>query len=202
MNARPSPPAGARIDLHRMTVLVADDNPMTLDLTAQIVQGLGCRSVLRRRSGLQALDALSSSDVDLAIIDAHMDGMDGYEVVARMRRTSRPLNRQAPAIVVTGHSRESDVLRARDCGASFVIAKPVTPEVLVDRIYWITIDRRAFVVSATYVGPDRRFRNLGPPVGEKGRRADDLTGALGMATEPNLSQDAIDAFMKPVKVLI
>jgi hypothetical protein len=35
-----------------------------------------------------------------------------------------------------------------------------------------------------------------------GRRKDDLTGAIGAATEPNLSQDEINSFMKPAKVVL
>ena len=202
MNARPSAPGNARIDLRRMTVLVVDDNAMTLDLMAQIVQGLGARSVLRRPSGAEALQTLSGVDVDLVIADAHMAGIDGFEVVTQMRRGERAANRYAPVILVTGHSREADVTRARDCGANFVVAKPVKPQVLVDRIYWITLDRREFVECDSYVGPDRRFRNYGPPVGEKGRRADDINGTLGIAKEPNMSQEAIDALMKPTRVAL
>jgi len=49
------------------------------------------------------------------------------------------------------------------------------------------------VESPGYCGPDRRFRAMGPPVGEKGRRSDDLPPEVGQATEPNLDQSDIDA---------
>jgi hypothetical protein len=56
------------------------------------------------------------------------------------------------------------------------------------------------VKAEGYVGPDRRFKNLGPPLGMKGRRKDDLTGHIGKATDPNLDQMDIDMLMKPAKV--
>jgi CheY-like chemotaxis protein len=200
MAARPRLPTGAMINLGRLNVIVVDDNPLTLEALGQMVQGLGARSVRRCRSGQEALDTLRAIEMDLLIADAHMDGIDGFELVERLRREPRESVRQAPAILVTAHSRERDVQRARDCGANFVIAKPVTPKVLVERIYWIKTDRRDFIECDAYVGPDRRFRNFGPPPGQKGRRADDISGALGAATEPNLSQDMIDAMMKPTRV--
>jgi len=200
MAATPSLPPGASLNLRRLNVLVVDDNPLSLEVLAQIVHGLGARSVRRCDSGQEALDTIRSTEIDLLIADAHMQSVDGFQVVERLRREPRETVRQAPAILVTGHSRESDVLRARDCGANFVIAKPVTPKVLVERIYWITIDKRDFIECEAYVGPDRRFRNFGPPPGMKGRRADDLSGALGVATEPNMTQDMIDALMKPTRV--
>jgi hypothetical protein len=41
---------------------------------------------------------------------------------------------------------------------------------------------------------------LGPPPGEKGRRSDDLSAEVGMATTPNLEQDDIDALFAPKRV--
>jgi hypothetical protein len=61
-------------------------------------------------------------------------------------------------------------------------------------------DERQMVVAQAYVGPDRRFKNMGPPLGVKGRRRDDLSTHVGAATAPNLDQSDIDMLMKPAKV--
>ena len=53
-----------------------------------------------------------------------------------------------------------------------------------------------------YIGPDRRFKREGPPAGMEGRRADDVAGDLGDAAAPNMSQEEIDAMMKPSKVIL
>jgi hypothetical protein len=61
-------------------------------------------------------------------------------------------------------------------------------------------ENRLFIDSATYVGPDRRFKRLGPPAGMTGRRSDDRSVKLKATGGPNLSQDEINALMKPAKV--
>ena len=126
----------------------------------------------------------------------------GYELTRWFRREGPEANRLVPSIVVTGHTRLLQIFAARDCGAHFIVAKPITPKILLERIFWVGQADRAFIECDAYVGPDRRFKRLGPPAGMDGRRKDDATGALGDPVEPNLSQDEIDSFMKPAKVAL
>jgi hypothetical protein len=65
---------------------------------------------------------------------------------------------------------------------------------------FVSRDPRPFVECDNYIGPDRRFKNTGPPAGTMGRRKTDVHDEIGEATEPNMSQDEIDAFLKPTKV--
>ena len=67
---------------------------------------------------------------------------------------------------------------------------------------WLAGDEREFVECETYVGPDRRVRNFGPPVGMPGRRSGDLSEHVGAASEANMDQSEIDMLMKPMKVSI
>ena len=54
-----------------------------------------------------------------------------------------------------------------------MVAKPLVPAVLLERMLWVARSNRKFVESEAYVGPDRRFRAAGPPEGVAGRRAED-----------------------------
>jgi hypothetical protein len=56
------------------------------------------------------------------------------------------------------------------------------------------------VESASYIGPDRRFKAFGPPMGMKGRRGDDLSAHVGQPSGENLSQTDVDDFFAPKKV--
>ena len=114
-----------------------------------------------------------------------------------MRRSKVESTRTAAVILLAGHTSEANVLRARDCGASFIIAKPVTPRIVFDRVIWLAKDGRGFINTETYAGPDRRFQKLGPPPNTEGRRKDDLSLNVGEAKEPNLSQNEIDAIFNP-----
>jgi DNA-binding response OmpR family regulator len=125
-----------------------------------------------------------------------------YEFLRQLRHAGDKPNSYVPVVLVSGHVRASDVARARDTGANFFVAKPLTPNVLLQRILWVARDKRPFVEVGRYIGPDRRFKFEGPPVGSDGRRDCDLKSPLGGAEEPNLSQNEIDMMIKPQRVLI
>jgi DNA-binding response OmpR family regulator len=125
--------------------------------------------------------------------------MTGSDVIKRIRREENPLIRHMPLIIMTGHTIMADIEMARNSGANIVIKKPVSAAILFDRILWAASTDRDFIETPSYVGPDRRFKSLGPPNGI-GRRSTDLSAEVGAASEPNLDQSEIDAFIKPVKI--
>jgi hypothetical protein len=92
------------------------------------------------------------------------------------------------------------VNRARDCGAHFIMTKPLTPIAVLERVLWIAREGRRFIECDTYTGPDRRFKNEGVPPGVEGRRRDDLQGEIGEADTPNMDQELIDGMLKTRRV--
>ena len=64
-----------------------------------------------------------------------------------------------------------------------MIAKPISPKVLLDRLFWLARDKRDFIEADTYVGPDRRFKHLGPPAGSVERRYDAQRKTGGSASD-------------------
>ncbi len=191
-----------RIDLERVNILIVDDNPQSLDIMYSALSGFGVRNITKALSAREAREVVRKTTLDLIVTDAEMPEENGYDLLRWLRREGGDPNRFAPALICTGHTRLSQILLARDCGAHFIITKPFTPKVLLERIFWVGREDRPFVECEAYVGPDRRFKRLGPPGGVRGRRKEDVSAALGEATEPNLSQDEINSFMKPAKVAI
>ncbi|RYG11575.1 MAG: response regulator [Caulobacteraceae bacterium] len=197
--ARPSSEPD-RVNLAHSTVLLVDHNQKSLDMLSSIFHGFGVKAQIKRGSTIEAVKVVETRDVDLILIDCSMPGMDGYDFTRWLRReTSAPV-RYTPVIMLTGHAAQSKVNKSRDSGVSFVVTKPLTPAVLLQRILWLGADERQFVESDNYVGPDRRVRNFGPPVGMSGRRHGDLSEHVGAASEANLDQSEIDMMMKPMRV--
>ena len=189
-----------RVNLEHITVLLIDDNPQALDILSSVVQGFGVKEQIRCGSAVEAAEVMKTRLVDLILVDCAMPEMDGYDFVRWLRReTPRPAC-LAPVIMLTGHAAPSKVKKSRDCGASFVVTKPLTPGVLLQRILWLATDEREFVEGAIYVGPDRRVRNFGPPLDDPGRRAGDLSTHVGEAVEANMDQTDIDMLIKPMRV--
>ena len=102
-------------------------------------------------------------------------------VVRWLRRSGITPNCYAPVLLTSGHTPNAVVNKARDCGANFIIARPFSPSVLLDRIVWIARDPRPFLEAADYAGPDRRFHDEGPPRGVGERRADRIREAEAKA---------------------
>lgn len=190
-----------RIDLRQANVLCADEMSQGLEILSQILMGFGVQHIVRAQSPDDFRRMLNTQAFDLILVDAALGG-NGYEQVQWLRRSNLEGNRFAPSVILSGHTPRSQVETARDCGANFVVTKPVSPATLLERVMWIGRTARMFVEAGAYVGPDRRFKNQGVPTGAKGRRSGDLSAEVGEAMDPNMSQDAIDSLLKPQRVAL
>jgi DNA-binding response OmpR family regulator len=170
------PASRARFNLERAAVLLLDETPVGMSILVQIVTGLGAKQLYRCTSVEMAQEAAQSHEIDLAIVDAMAPSGAGYDFIQWLRRETQEPNCYAPVLITTGHTPTSDIVRARDAGGHFIIKKPIAPIVMLERIIWVAKAGRPFLFTGTYVGPDRRFRDDGPPDGI-GRRREDLARA-------------------------
>lgn len=186
-----------RVNLSTAEVLLACGDPEGLNIMAEMFAGFGVHTPRRCLTGMEARTSIQERILNLVVVDSALQDETGYDFIAWLRRCDIAPNCYAPIILITGHTKPSQIFRGRDAGASFVVRKPVAPLVMMQRIIWLLNDQRKFVTSPGYCGPDRRVKALGPPVGTKGRRHDDLSAEVGAAATPNLGQDEIDALFKP-----
>ena len=190
--------AEARLNLTKATVLLLQNNQAELDILGQVFIGFGVKAIRKCLTVNEAEDIIASGVVfDLIVVDCDLPNLAGYDFVAKLRRMEQNDNRLAPLMLVSGHTVPSSISKARDCGANFVVAKPITPKVMFDRVMWLAREERQFVVTDSYAGPDRRHKTFGPPPGVKGRRREDLSAKLGKGGGPDMSQDDIDAMLNP-----
>ena len=103
-------------------VLLVDDTPDMLETFGYLLEHEGAR-VTPAKSGAEALALAETEDFDLVISDVGMPGMDGYQMIAEMRK--RPRTAGVPAIALTGHGRTADIERALASGFNAHVGKPV-----------------------------------------------------------------------------
>jgi DNA-binding response OmpR family regulator len=151
------PKSRSRFNLSKTVVLVFDPTPLGLAIVSQILSGFGARKIHRCGTIDEAKQVVADFEVDLMIIDAMAESGEGYEFVRWLRANVPEPNRHTPVLLTAAHTKVSDVANARDCGSHFIVAKPLAPIVVLERIIWIAKEGRAFVLSDEYVGPDRRF---------------------------------------------
>lgn len=184
--------------LSGVDTLVIDDDQFGIDLLNHMLRGFGMDRVKIVKTANEGRALLENHVYDLVICGAILPDSSGADLVKWIRRL-KPPGRFVPILVLTAYSQLNTVKAIRDAGAHMVIKKPASPRVLFDRIEWAARPARPFVETSVYVGPDRRFKFVGPPDGV-GRRDTDLPAEIGDAVEPNLSQDEIDAMIRPTKV--
>ena len=155
--------ASAVVNLSNAVVMVVDDEPFSLALTVQSLSGFGAQIKFASDNAAEALQVLEHNVVDLIVVDCEMPEMDGYDLVKSLRAARKEPNSYIPVIMTAAHVKKSKVLKARDCGANFMVTKPFSPSTLLERIVWVARDNRPFLQAGNYFGPDRRFRDEGAP---------------------------------------
>ncbi len=159
----------ARIDFSKLTMLVVDDSRLMRSLVEAILKSYGCKNVVLAAGVTQALNLLDR-DIDIALVDWFMEPLDGLELVRRVRTGAEGPNPFLPIVMLTGHSEIPRVLQARDAGVNDFIVKPVSGDSIYRRVVSLVEDTRPFIKAASFVGPDRRRSDLGPPEGMMERR--------------------------------
>lgn len=115
----------------KATILVVDDTPDNLAVLGELLQPE--YRVLAANNGPRALHlALSGPPPDLILLDVMMPGMDGYEVLARLK--AEAATRDIPVIFVTAMDAQEDEERGLERGAVDYIAKPLRPRIVQARV--------------------------------------------------------------------
>lgn len=167
------PKSRARFNLSKTVVLLFDPTQLGLAILTQILAGFGARKIHRCSTIDEAKQVATEFEIDLMVIDAMAESGEGYDFVRWLRAHVPEPNRHTPVLLTAAHTKASDVANARDCGSHFIVAKPLTPIVVLERIIWIAKEGRAFVLSDEYVGPDRRFAKSNPEGDYPRRRRED-----------------------------
>jgi sigma-B regulation protein RsbU (phosphoserine phosphatase) len=112
-------------------VLVVDDNADNRDALARRLQRSGYQVKLAA-DGPAALRLLAESPCDLVLLDVMMPGMNGLEVLRKIRDTRSPM--QLPVIMATARDQSADIAEALNLGANDYVTKPLDFVVLLARI--------------------------------------------------------------------
>jgi len=112
-----------------MKILIAEDDPITLDSVDACLQAEGFSTVLAA-DGAEAFRLWQSSQPDLVCLDIMMPGVDGYEVCRRIRARDASV----PVLFLSAKNEEIDVVVGLEIGADDFVRKPFGRHELVARI--------------------------------------------------------------------
>ena len=114
-------------------ILVVDDDAMSRRVLAQLLSAAGynCRV---SNDGSEALETIHARPPSLLLLDFDMPGLNGAEVLRRLRSDEDPAVAQIPAIMLTAHGSDQSEVSCLQAGADDFVTKPVNASVLRARI--------------------------------------------------------------------
>jgi DNA-binding NtrC family response regulator len=107
------------------SILIVDDDAALRDALSEAARDLGHDAHLAA-SGAEAMSLLETQSIDAALLDLRMSGMDGIEVLRRIRARPRP----PPVTVLTAHATAANTIDAMRLGAFDHLTKPIGREEL------------------------------------------------------------------------
>lgn len=108
-------------------ILVAEDRPASLELIRTVLESAGYE-VIEALDGQEALEKATGNAVDLVLLDLQMPKIDGFGVLASLRK--EPRFARIPIVALTASAMQGDRERALRAGFSAYIPKPVNLAVL------------------------------------------------------------------------
>jgi two-component system, chemotaxis family, chemotaxis protein CheY len=116
------------INMPKLRALIVDDSSVMRKIVERSLRqaGLDLTEVREASNGIEGLEALRDSGVELILSDINMPGMDGIEFVRRLQSVENA--KGVPVVMITTEGSEAHVVQALSIGARGYIRKPFTPD--------------------------------------------------------------------------
>jgi len=124
---------GEMSDGSQLEILVVDDDALSRRLLAQLLTAAGYKCLVCE-DGSKALQIIHAKPPSLLLLDFDMPGLNGAEVLTRLRSDTDPGVAQIPVIMLTAHGSEQSEVSCLQAGADDFVTKPVYAAVLRARI--------------------------------------------------------------------
>ncbi|MYM74834.1 response regulator [Duganella sp. FT134W] len=174
----------------RRKVLLAEDNPVNVEVASAMLEGLGL-DVSRACNGVEALHSVQADDFDLILMDCQMPVMDGFAATTEIRRheQQRGRARSLPIIAITANALQGDRESCLAAGMDDYLSKPFTQQALGQTLSrWISLPRVSAPAAALAEAP--------PPDDEPiNQQALDNIRALSPANGDALLERVLHAFL-------
>ena len=117
------------VDPSQVTVLIVDDIPLNV-LLIQKMLAIFNFNLRTANDGQSALDSIAEQRPDLVLLDLMMPGIDGYEVIRRVRANEETTD--LPIVILSALNSNDDITKGFNLGANDFITKPIIMERLIN----------------------------------------------------------------------
>jgi CheY-like chemotaxis protein len=146
----------ADIDFRALQVMIVDKDSNTRRLLRGILARLGIDKISDFPNSTDVPAAMLANQPDLLFIDADAAEPEGLRFVQNLRHAQLPHNPFICIIAMTWQPTQPLMMRFTATGADDLMVKPFSAKQVQDRLTNLIDSRKGFVVTADYIGPDRR----------------------------------------------
>jgi len=115
--------------MEQMRIMLVDDEERLLSTTKKLFEKIGI-DVLTATSGKDALELLNTEEVHVIFLDIKMPGMDGMEILQRVKK-DYPL---IEVVILTGHATMETAVEGLKLGALDFLIKPVSMKDILGKV--------------------------------------------------------------------
>ncbi len=162
-------PFTAPPELTELVYIIIDGNRYSREIIKNALYAYGMRNVVEVHDGIAALKILQKTRIDVILVNYELPLMTGIDFTMRVRRCEDIPDPEILLIMLSNNSEKGKIIAARNAGVHEFLAKPLSPQTLYKHIRTNIFNPRKFLRTETYVGPDRRWENVGSPDGVEQR---------------------------------
>ena len=115
--------------MHKKRILIVDDEPDFVEMVQMRLEANNYE-VLAAHDGKEGLAKAESEKPDLMLLDVMMPGMDGFQVLRRVRKS--PALKDLPVVMLTAKGETKSIFKAQDMGITDYLIKPLDSQDLLD----------------------------------------------------------------------
>ncbi|KOR39517.1 ATPase [Xanthomonas oryzae] len=148
-----------RARVRSMRMLVADDHEANRMVLQRLLEKAGHR-VMCVNGAAQVLDAMADEDFDAVIVDLHMPGMSGLDMLKQLRVMQASGMRYTPVVVLSADVTPEAIRACEQAGARAFLAKPVVAAKLLDTVAELAVSTRPLATQAPVVQAPTSFEGV------------------------------------------
>jgi len=148
--------------IQEISVLLVDDNHYMRKIVRTLLTNIGVRKIYEAADGIAGLEAIRTVLPDVVILDWELPVLNGAECVRIVRSPGAFPMPDVPIIMLSSHGERWRVVEAMRIGVNEYLRKPVSAQMLLDRLMLILARPRPVVQIGDYYGPEPRTLTLDP----------------------------------------
>ncbi|MBO6504957.1 MAG: response regulator [Kordiimonadaceae bacterium] len=153
----------------KLSILLALSNGQAAEAFKPILRSNGVGKAIAVESNYDALAKLKEQNFNMIVIDDRFPELGGFDFCRFLRLTNISVS-VAPIILGLHNPDQNSVLKARDAGATKIVAMPLTGQTLIKAVSSTLNEIKPIVQDSSYNGPDRRRVAAKPYSGPERRK--------------------------------